>query len=154
MRSNCFGGKLIRNDQYIGQGRTPWSYRAGGSMVKPNDEQMRYPRICAHRGFNTVAPENSLPAFGAAIALGAQEIELDVWMTKDGVPVVAHDESVDRVSDGHGKITEMTFDELRRLDFGALMRKRSPDSGSVVRGGIEGVFPADGDQSSHQILRR
>ena len=74
MRSNCFGGKLIRNDQYIGQGRTPWSYRAGGSMVKPNDEQMRYPRICAHRGFNTVAPENSLPAFGAAIALGAQEI--------------------------------------------------------------------------------
>ena len=119
MRSNCFGGKLIRNDQYIGQGRTPWSYRAGGSMVKPNDEQMRYPRICAHRGFNTVAPENSLPAFGAAIALGAQEIELDVWMTKDGVPVVAHDEAVDRVSDGHGKITEMTFDELRRLDFGA-----------------------------------
>ncbi len=119
MRSNCFGGKMILNDKFIEQGRTPWSYRAGGSMVKPNDEQMPYPRICAHRGFNTIAPENSLPAYGAAIALGAHEIELDVWETKDGELVVAHDESVDRISNGHGKISDLTFAELRKLDCGS-----------------------------------
>ena len=47
----------------------------------PGDAEMPYPRICAHRGFNTVAPENSLPAWGAAIALGADEIEFDLWET-------------------------------------------------------------------------
>lgn len=119
MRSNCFGGVQIPNDRFVEQGRTPWSYRACGSAVIPGDDKLPYPRVCAHRGFNTVAPENSMPAFGAAIALGAAEIELDVWETKDGVPVVSHDPSVERTSDGTGTITEMTFAELRRLDFGA-----------------------------------
>ena len=48
------------------------------SCFKQNDLDMPYPRVCAHRGFNTIAPENSLIAFGAAIALGADEIEFDV----------------------------------------------------------------------------
>jgi len=43
-------------------------------MFLKNDDQLPYPRICDHRGFNTIAPENSLPAFGAAVALGASEI--------------------------------------------------------------------------------
>ncbi len=119
MRSNGFGGKSIRNDAFIEQGRTPWCYRACGSMVKPNDDQTPYPRICAHRGFNTVAPENSMPAFAAAIALGAPEIELDVRETADGVPVVCHDNSIDRISNGRGVISEMTFEELRTYDFGS-----------------------------------
>ena len=61
---------------------------------------MPYPRICAHRGFNTVAPENSLAALGAAIGMGAVEIEFDVRFTRDGVPVVAHDSHLERVSNG------------------------------------------------------
>ena len=48
------------------------------------DATMPYPRVCAHRGFNTIAPENSLPAYGAAVAMGAEEIEFDLWFTKDG----------------------------------------------------------------------
>ena len=117
-RTNGFGGQSILNDQFVKQGRTPWCYRACGSMVKPGDEQLPYPRVCAHRGFNTIAPENSLPAFGAAVALGAEEIELDVWETKDGVLVVCHDDSVDRISNGQGRITEMDVADILTLDFG------------------------------------
>ena len=83
------------------------------------DAKMPYPRVCAHRGFNTVAPENFLPAFGAAVALGAQEIEFDVWSTADGVLVSSHDETLERVSDGGGRIHEKTYEALLRLDFGA-----------------------------------
>jgi len=79
MRSDSFGGAMVLNRDFIEKGRTPWSYRACGSCVKPDEDAMPYPRVCAHRGFNTIAPENSMPAFGAAIALGAEEIEFDLW---------------------------------------------------------------------------
>ena len=84
----------------------------------PSDAEMPYPRVCAHRGFNTVAPENSLPAWGAAVALGAEEIEFDLWETADGVPVSIHDSVLERVSNGIGKVREKTLAELEELDFG------------------------------------
>jgi len=118
-RSNSFGGTMILNRDFIEQGRTPWSYRACGACVKPGDSQMPYPRICAHRGFNTIAPENSLPAWGAAIALGAEEIEFDLWETADGVPVSIHDPTLERVSNGTGNVREKTLAELEQLDFGS-----------------------------------
>ena len=77
-----------------------------------------FPAYCAHRGFKTVAPENTLGAFGAAIALGAPEIELDVRFTRDGVPVVCHDDRLDRVANGSGLVQDLTFAELRELDAG------------------------------------
>ena len=79
---------------------------------------MPYPRTCAHRGWSTLAPENSMPAFGAAIALGAEEIEFDLWATKDGELVSIHDSTLDRVSDGHGNVWDYTYDELLAFDFG------------------------------------
>jgi glycerophosphoryl diester phosphodiesterase len=75
-------------------------------------------RLCAHRGFSAVAPENSLPAFGAAVALGAAEIEFDLWWTKDGEIVSVHDATLERVSDGKGKVTDFSLKELEALDFG------------------------------------
>jgi len=90
-----------------------------GSAIIPDDAHLPYPRFCAHRGFSTIAPENSMPAFGAAVALGAEEIEFDLWSTKDGVLVSAHDERLERVSNGEGKIHEHTYAELLALDFGA-----------------------------------
>ncbi len=104
--------------EYIEEGRRPWIYRNGGAAIVPFDGIMKYPRLCAHRGFNTIAPENSMPAFGAAIALGAEEIEFDLWSTKDGVLVSCHDSTLDRVSNGSGKIFEHTYAELLELDFG------------------------------------
>ena len=118
MRSNSFGGDLIRNDLFVEQGRTPWAYRPCGPFVKLDDRRMPYPRVCAHRGFHVTLPENSLPALGAAVAMGADEIEFDLWETADGVPVSIHDPTLDRVSDGSGTVREKTFAELRALDFG------------------------------------
>lgn len=104
--------------QYIEDGRRPWLYRNGGAGVVQFDRFMEYPRLCAHRGFNTVAPENSLPAYGAAVALGAEEIEFDIWSTKDGVLVSCHDSTLERVSDGEGNIWDYTYEELLKFDFG------------------------------------
>ena len=104
--------------EYIEEGRRPWLYRNGGKGIVRFEKYMPYPRICAHRGFNTIAPENSMPAFGAAVALGAEEIEFDLWSTKDGVLVSAHDSTLERVSNGSGKIYDHTYEELLALDFG------------------------------------
>ena len=113
-----FGGKMAPHYEYIEFGRHPWQYRPGGSAIIAPDEFMPYPRICAHRGFNTVAPENSMAAFGAAVALGAVEIEFDLWPTKDGEIVSVHDSTLKRVSTGEGKVYEKTYDELLQYDFG------------------------------------
>ena len=118
-----FGGDLIPHYEYIERGRRPWKYRPAGPFIARHDEIMPYPRTCAHRGFSTVLPENSLPAFGAAIALGADEIEFDIWATKDGELVSLHDSTLDRVSDGTGNVWDYTYDELSKLDFGAKHRE-------------------------------
>ncbi|MBE6655255.1 MAG: hypothetical protein E7609_00085 [Ruminococcaceae bacterium] len=112
-------GKEKAHCEYIEEGRRSWLYRNGGASVVLPDDRMAYPRLYAHRGFSTVAPENTLPAFGAAVALGAEEIEFDIWSTKDGVLVSSHDPGLERVSDGEGYIYEHTYEELLALDFGA-----------------------------------
>ena len=119
MRSNTYGGALISNDLYIERGRTPWQSRPAGSMTIPREKDLPYPRVCAHRGFSKAAPENTMAAFGAAVALGAAEIELDVRFSKDGVPVVIHDDFLERVSNGTGVVQDFTLKELKQLDFGS-----------------------------------
>lgn len=117
-----FGNPPAAHWQYIEQGRRPYKYRPSGSMTVASDEKMPYPRVCAHRGFNSVAPENSLPAYGAAVALGAEEIEFDIWSTKDGVLVALHDPTLDRVSNGSGCVWDYTYEELLQFDFGEKQR--------------------------------
>ena len=113
-----FFGNVKAHYEYIEDGRHPWLYRNGGAAIVPFEANMTYPRLCAHRGFNAVAPENSMPAFGAAIALGAKEIEFDLWVTTDGEIVSCHDSSLDRVSTGTGKIYDHSYAQLCELDFG------------------------------------
>ncbi len=113
-----FGNPDAAHYEYIEFGRKPWQYRPGGSAIINDEKNLSYPRICAHRGFNSVAPENSMPAYGAAVAMGAEEIELDLWPTADGEIVSCHDRSLERVSTGEGLITEHTLGELQKLDFG------------------------------------
>ena len=93
---------------------------SGEKAIKPVPDFDNAPakRLCAHRGFSTIAPENGMAAFGAAIALGASEIEFDLWWTKDGEIVSIHDATLDRVSTGTGKVYEHTYAELAALDFG------------------------------------
>lgn len=75
--------------------------------------------VCAHRGASVTHPENTLPAFREAIRLGAHMIEFDVRMTKDSEPVIMHDATVDRTTNGSGKVCELMLAELKELDAGA-----------------------------------
>jgi glycerophosphoryl diester phosphodiesterase len=63
-------------------------------------------------------PENTLPAFGASLALGADEIEFDVRLTNDNKLVVSHDHNLERISDGIGNISDYTLEELKKLNIG------------------------------------
>ena len=73
----------------------------------------------AHRGYSAVAPENTLPALAAAGRAGATFVEFDVRTTADGMPVVIHDRTVDRTTNGTGAVWELTLDEIRALDAGS-----------------------------------
>jgi glycerophosphoryl diester phosphodiesterase len=73
----------------------------------------------AHRGYSAVAPENTLPALAAAVLAGSTFVEFDVRTTADGVPVVIHDRTVDRTTEGSGHVWDLTLDEVVRLDAGS-----------------------------------
>lgn len=79
----------------------------------------RYPRYIAHRGGGALAPENTLAGIRLAARLGFRAIEFDVMLSADGVPVLFHDETLERTTDGSGKLAEHTLAQLRKLDAGS-----------------------------------
>jgi glycerophosphoryl diester phosphodiesterase len=87
-------------------------------------DELKAPIIFGHRGASRFAPENTLASFDLALAVGAPAIELDTMLTHDGVPVVIHDRTVDRTTNGQGRIDDMTLDQIRALDAG---EKFSPE---------------------------
>jgi glycerophosphoryl diester phosphodiesterase len=78
---------------------------------------MSLTRILAHRGADAYRPENTLEAYSLAIQQGADGIELDVHLSKDGQVVIAHDERLERVCDGTGFIKDHTLEELKKFNF-------------------------------------
>lgn len=84
-------------------------------------------QVWAHRGASGHAPENTLPAFELAYTMGADAVELDVQLTKDGIPVVIHDERIDRVSDGYGYVQDFTLEELKTFN----VNKEFPSYGKL-----------------------
>lgn len=74
-----------------------------------------FPLVVAHRGASADQPENTLRSFEAAVAAGADAVEFDVRMSADGHAVVLHDPSVDRTTDGHGLVRDLTLDAVKRL---------------------------------------
>ncbi len=79
----------------------------------------REPWVIAHRGCSGRFPENTLEAFRAAVEEGADLIELDVSLSLDRVPVVIHDDTLDRTTSGSGKVSDHSLAELRQLDAGS-----------------------------------
>ena len=75
--------------------------------------------VIAHRGASGHAPENTLAAFRRAVALGATFIETDLQLTRDTRLVAIHDDTVDRTTNGKGRVHDLTLNELRRLDAGS-----------------------------------
>lgn len=83
-------------------------------MTNPNQK----PLIIGHRGASAIAPENTLAAFKKALELGADGVELDAKLSRDGEVIVIHDQTYDRTTDGTGKIWELTLAEIKKLDAG------------------------------------
>ncbi len=71
--------------------------------------------VIAHRGDHTEAPENTLAAYRNGIKNGVDYVEIDLRTTRDSVLVIMHDATVDRMTNGHGKVSELTYEQLRRL---------------------------------------
>lgn len=72
-----------------------------------------------HRGYNTIAPENTLPAFKLSKQMGFKYVETDVSFTSDGVAVLLHDSTIDRTSNGTGNINSLTYEQVLQYDFGS-----------------------------------
>lgn len=112
--------------------------------VLPAEEQLPAPPlVIAHRGASGDAPENTLAAFELALERGAHILEMDLQLTADGHLVVIHDATVDRTTDGTGRVSELSLADLRRLDAGYRFMRAD-------EAGREGTFPFRG--SSLAIL--
>jgi glycerophosphoryl diester phosphodiesterase len=81
--------------------------------------KQKRPHVIAHRGFSEVAPENTLPAIRRAAEVPCDAIEVDVHVTRDGRPVVIHDSTLDRTTNGKGPVAETTIGAIRSLDAGS-----------------------------------
>jgi glycerophosphoryl diester phosphodiesterase len=80
--------------------------------------------VCGHRGYSLRYPENTLPAFAAAMAWGATTIEIDIVLTAEGEPIVLHDRTLGRTTDGHGFAADFALEQIRGLDAGARFNPR------------------------------
>lgn len=89
-----------------------------GFLRNRYDDGVRWPIAFAHRGFSRDGLENSLQAFKDAAALGYAYVETDVHTTSDGVVMLFHDETLDRVTDGSGAIKDHTYAELQKMRIG------------------------------------
>lgn len=79
---------------------------------------LQTPVLFAHRGASAHAPENTLPAFSHAISQGAPAIEIDIQLTSDGIPIVFHDTTLSRTTNGTGRIQDKSLEELKSFDAG------------------------------------
>jgi glycerophosphoryl diester phosphodiesterase len=103
------------------------------------------PLVFAHRGGSALRPENTIASFDHGLSLGADGVELDVHLSRDGIVVVHHDDTLDRTTDAKGPIAARTADELSRVDAGHWF---SPDAGAASR-----TYPFRGQQIGVPRLR-
>lgn len=92
---------------------------AGNLIPRPEAKPLQDVLVIAHRGNSAMAPENTLTAIEQAFAVGAQMVEVDVALTRDGVPVLMHDETIDRTTNGVGPVAKMTVEQIKELDAGS-----------------------------------
>ncbi len=116
-RPQSYGMPELSSRDIVESGRRRELYRPAGSGAAHSDA-LPYPRVIAHRGLSGPCPENTLPALAAAVALGADEIEFDIWASRDGEIVLCHDRDVKRTSNSEGLIAELDWVDISRLDAG------------------------------------
>ncbi|MCK5811996.1 MAG: hypothetical protein KAG94_03810 [Clostridiales bacterium] len=121
-RPLAHGLDKMNSRDIVNKFRRPTLYRSGGSHIRMSDTYS-YPRVCAHRGLSHGCPENTLPAFLAAIAVGADEIEFDLRITKDKKVVICHDSTIDRTTTGSGFVNNLTLEQIRSEDAGIYLNE-------------------------------
>jgi len=107
----CCAALLLAALLYVGSVFLPACFYDSGYTR----QQIKTMKIIGHRGGAALAPENTLTCFRKGIEAGADMIEIDIHLTKDGRILVCHDQTVDRMTDGKGKIREMTLSEIQQL---------------------------------------
>ena len=100
-------------------------------------DRPRFLEVHAHRGGAGLAPENTLAAFRKALELGVDALEVDLHVTRDGVVVVIHDETLDRTTDGRGDVGDLSLEGVKRSDAGgkfapAFRGERVPSLREVI----------------------
>jgi glycerophosphoryl diester phosphodiesterase len=100
---------------------------AGAARAEPGLAIPRPFHVIAHRGASTFAPENTLPAFARALEIGVVEVELDVQLSSDSVPVLFHDDTLDEKTPLHGSVREHSAEALTRADIGLWFDHAHPD---------------------------
>jgi glycerophosphoryl diester phosphodiesterase len=96
-------------------------------MTSGGEARGAHPFVVAHRGASADRPEHTRAAYELALQQGAEGVECDVRLTRDGHLVCVHDRRVDRTSNGSGLVSEMTLDQLRAFDYGAWHDSWRPD---------------------------
>lgn len=100
----------------------PWLRVKVKEIIDPTEKVY----TIAHRGASGYAPENTIPAFELAIDMKTDYIELDVQLTKDQVPVIIHDKTINRTTNGKGYVKDFTLEELSKLDAGSWFNEQYP----------------------------
>jgi glycerophosphoryl diester phosphodiesterase len=118
--------------------------RQHSHMTSRGDARGGHPFVVAHRGASADRPEHTLAAYELALQQGADGVECDVRLTRDGHLVCVHDRRVDRTSNGSGVVSEMTLDQLRAYDYGASHDGHSHDGHGSDGHGDTGLLTLDG----------
>ncbi|MBU8913256.1 MAG: glycerophosphodiester phosphodiesterase [Spirochaetales bacterium] len=117
------------------------SISAGGAAARLSEET---PITIAHRGYAAVAPENTLSGIEAALRAGADYVEVDVQMTADGEIVLMHDRTVDRTTDGTGKVSALDWEYVASLDAGSWFSgEHTGEQVPRISQALESVMEAD-----------
>jgi glycerophosphoryl diester phosphodiesterase len=80
---------------------------------------LKLPKVIGHRGAKAYAPENTLESIETAVSIGVEWVELDVKLTRDGVPIIFHDETLDRTTNGSGPVALMNYEDVKQLEAGS-----------------------------------
>ncbi|MDF9839407.1 glycerophosphoryl diester phosphodiesterase [Paenibacillus sp. PastF-1] len=130
----------------------PWIRVKVKEIINPADKVL----TIAHRGASGYAPENTIPAIELAIEMQADYIELDIHLTKDKIPVVIHDETVNRTTGSRGYVKNMTLEQIKQLDAGSWFNEAYPMFAREQYAGItiptlDEVFETFGDKTRYMI---
>ncbi|HEX4950058.1 MAG TPA: glycerophosphodiester phosphodiesterase [Blastocatellia bacterium] len=110
--------------------------------------------VIAHRGASAVEPENTLRAFERSMQMGAQMIEMDLHLTRDGQVVVIHDDELIHTTSGRGRVSQLNFDEVRKADAGQGERVPTlKETLELTRGRVQLYLEIKAPQAAEETMR-